>query len=137
MGHWVYELRMCRDPWVSDEESCSEWVSSLSPYSGVVQDRPQGWWVYAFTEGGIEPPPPPPSACKVAPNSNPLFTSRPVYGKKPDGTLDKFVIVGRVAVGTDCNCADKVGDHFSVAGRKSTLGVALPANAYALCREQP
>jgi hypothetical protein len=73
MGHWVYELRMCRDPWVSDEESCSEWVSSLSPYSGVVQDRPQGWWVYAFTEGGIEPPPPPPppSACKVAPNSNP------------------------------------------------------------------
>jgi hypothetical protein len=134
-GHWVYELRMCRDPYVSDEESCSDWVSSLSPYSGVVQDRPQGWWVYAFGDAIVEPPPP--SACKVAPNSNPLFTSRPVYGKKPDGTLDKFVIVGRVAVGTDCDCADKVGDHFSVVGRKSTLGVALPANSYALCREQP
>jgi hypothetical protein len=134
-GHWVYEIQMCRDPFVSEDESCSEWVSSLSPYSGAAQERPQGWWVYSFGDAIVEPPPP--SACKVAPNSSPIFKSRPVYGLKADGTLEKSVLIGRVPVGTECDCSDKVLDHYSVTGRKSTLGDVLPAKSYALCVEQP
>ena len=52
-GHWVYEAQMCRSPYVSDAESCSAWMSSIQRYSpsgggGTLDDKPRGWWIYAF-----------------------------------------------------------------------------------------
>jgi hypothetical protein len=51
-GHWVYEARMCRVPY-DTEESCSEWASGVVPSGtdnggGTVDERPKGWWIYAY-----------------------------------------------------------------------------------------
>lgn len=86
------------------------------------------------------PPPKPTKVCTVAPNSNPVFTTRPVYPKKPGGALDMTKIVGRVAVGTACDCENRVTDYYSVSGQRTTTGTILPSvsadgtgGAYALC----
>jgi hypothetical protein len=52
-GHWVFEAQMCRTPYVSDAESCSAWMSSIQRFSpsgggGMLDDKPRGWWIYAF-----------------------------------------------------------------------------------------
>lgn len=134
-GHWIYEAQMCRAPYVSDEESCSQWMASVARFGvadggGEVDGKPRGWWIYAVTAEDV---PPPSSLCKVTPNTIAIFTTRPAYGLKADGTLDKGRIVGRVPVGTSCDCDQAIGDHYSVAGQKDSTGKSLPAGTYALC----
>jgi hypothetical protein len=130
-GHWVTEAQICRTPYVSDEESCSAWMSSIQRYTpsgggGSLDDRPRGWWLYA-TEPVLT------GECRVAPNTIAIFVTRPAYGLRADGALDKTKIVGRVPVGTPCDCERAVGDHYSVAGQKDSMGGTLPAEVYALC----
>ncbi len=52
-GHWAYSMRMCYWPLSSENSGCSVWVSGIVPNSasgggGTVDDRPKGWWVYAY-----------------------------------------------------------------------------------------
>jgi hypothetical protein len=134
-GHWIYEAQMCRFPYVSDAESCSQWVASVARFgvadgAGEVDGKPRGWWIYAVAAEDV---PPLPGLCRVAPNTIAIFITRPAYGLKPDGTLDKTRIVGRVPVGTSCDCSQAVDDHNSVAGQRDSAGKPLPAGTYALC----
>jgi hypothetical protein len=59
-GHWIFSAQMCRVPYVSDAESCSGWMESVTMYTpeeggGTVNETPRGWWIYAYlpAPGGV------------------------------------------------------------------------------------
>jgi len=57
-GHYIYEVQMCKVPYISDAESCSPWIESIRTNSsqfggGTLDGRPTGWWIYAFAPSNV------------------------------------------------------------------------------------